>query len=137
MVCHYFRLRGTQIPRVPVRDLLVAAVRIQKQHFRMLLDEFRTRVSGQRRPPQLGLESLSVDLVHKRPQIPVAMRKLLWLQEPITLRGLPAGIQRDPGEAEFLHDGKSAVDLAGLDLPAVAPGTPDGAEGAIGRGVEP
>ena len=73
----------------------------------MLLHQFRAGIGGQRRPPQLGLETFGVNLVHQRPHVGVAIRKLLRLQEPIALRGLPAVIQRDPGEAEFLHDGQA------------------------------
>src|ERR1039458_115855 len=86
--------------------------------------------------PQLGLETFGMNLVHQRAHIRVAMRKLLRLEEPIALCGLPAVIQRDPGEAELFHDRKRAVDLAGRELPAVSPGAPDGTERAIGRCVK-
>ena len=102
----------------------------------MIPDQFRTRIRGQRRPPQLGLEAFGVDLVHQGPHIGVALWKLLRLEEPIALRGLPAVIQRDPGEAQLFHDRKRAVDLAGRELPAVSPGAPDGAERAVGRCVK-
>src|SRR5436309_3348572 len=97
----------------------------------MLLDEFGAWIGGQRRPPQLSLETLGVSFVYQRPHIRVAVRKLLRLQEPVPLRGLPSVIQRDPGEAEFFNDGKRAVDLAGLDLAAVSPGAPDRTERAL------
>ena len=93
-------------------------------------------IRGQRRPPQLGLETFGVNLVDEGPHIGIAVWKLLWLQEPITLRSLPSVVQRDPGEAELFHDRKRAIDLARRELPAVSPSAPDGTECAIGRSVK-
>src|SRR5271169_312344 len=78
-----------------------------------------------------------MDLVHQRPHVGVTVRKLLRLQEPVALRGLPAIIDGHPGESKLLNHRQSVIDLAWSEFAAVAPGAPDGPEGTFRRGIEP
>jgi hypothetical protein len=47
---------------------------------------------------------------------------------------LPAVVESDPGKSQLLGGREGVVNLFQLDVAAVSPGAPDGAEGAVGRG---
>src|ERR1700674_38303 len=73
-----------------------------------------------------------MDAINQGFHVGVAMRELLGIDGPIAIVVLPTIVQGDPGEAHFLNRRKRVVHLLELDRPAVAPGTPDRAESAVG-----
>ena len=136
VVLHHRGNGGTEIPRVPIGNLLLRSVGIEQQILRVLLDQLRVRFNRQRRPPELSFETFGVNPVHHRFDVAVATGEFLRIQEPIPLGGLPSVIQRDPPEAQLFHDRQGVVDLRRSEVPAVAPGAPDGTEGVIRRRLE-
>src|SRR5271166_6156455 len=71
--------------------------------------------------------------IHQGFHVGVAVGKFLGVERPITVVILPAIVQGNPGEAHFLYGWERVVDLFELYRPAITPGTPDRAKGAVGR----
>src|SRR5262249_37165249 len=126
---------GTQIEHVPPRDLAGRAVRVAQEPVGMLALGAGARGGGERRPPELRAESGGMDLVDERLHVGAAAGELRVRGSPVALRDLPAVVERDPAEAELLHERNRRQNLLHRELRAQAiprPRAPDRLEG-VGR----
>src|SRR4029077_6873526 len=98
----------------------------------MIAKELRVWHSAERRPPELGLESFLVDAVHQGLHVSVAVWKFLGIKLPIANIVLPTIVERDPPESQSLRRRQRVIHLLRLNLSAISPRTPDGAERVIG-----
>ena len=62
---------------------------------------------------------------HHRPDVSIAVGKLLRIELPVTIIVLPAVIQRDPGKSHSLNFWQCVVNLLRLEVAPVSPSAPD------------
>ena len=111
-------------PAVPPFNLARQSVLAQDEGVRIFAEEFRAGIGGERRPPELGLEAVLVELVHHVFHVGVAIRETLRREVPVAFGNLETVVERGPLEAELLHLGKRADDLGDGELALVTPCTP-------------
>ena len=90
----------------------------------MLAKNLRVRISRQWRPPQLGLEAMSVDGVGDAAHVLGSVETAVCL--PVTLGDLETVVHVHPLESEFLHLWKCAEDLIHSECPFISPCAPYG-----------
>ena len=118
-----------KIPAVPPGDVHGLSVLVQDHRVGMLLEELRAGIGSERRPPQIGLQAILVDLVHHVFHVGVPARETIRVEIPVAFRDLVAVIERRPLEAQFLHLGQGAHDLVDGEQALVTPGAPGRFEG--------
>src|SRR5579872_5558582 len=98
----------------------------------MIAKQLRVGHGTERRPPELSLEPFLVDAVHQGLHVGVSVWKFLGIELPITDIILPTIVERDPLKSHSLRRRKRVIHLLRLNLSAISPRTPDGAERVIG-----
>src|SRR5438046_2589270 len=102
----------------------------------MVSDHVGVWLGSERCPPQLSAKTLLVNLIDQGAHIRVTVGEFAPDESPIAVGRLPAIIDSDPRETEFLHHGKSPENLRRCERAAITPRAPDWRKGGCGRRLE-
>ena len=122
-----------QVLGIPPSNLLRRTIGIAQQPVVVLAFGARAGIDGQRRPPQLRLESGRVNALYHGLHVRIAGRELGRVRPPVAFGDLPAVVDHRPAEAELLHHRQAVEDLLRCELAAIAPRAPDRLERVLRR----
>ena len=130
----YGRVDRTEVPAVPPGDVLMCPLVGEKQHLRVLFDQFGIRVSSERCPPQFGFHAAFVYLVGDMTHVGITSGEVL-VGVPVAFGDLITVIYVHPFEAEFSYLIERAEHHIHLKRTSVAPCAPYGFESLRFRGL--
>ena len=125
---HVFIYRRERPAEPPVYQLGLSVL-AEDYGIGVFAEEFSAGIGGKGRPPELGLEAVSVEFVYHALHVGVAVGETLPGEVPVAFGNLVAVVEGGPFEAQFLHFREGAQYFIYGEAPLVTPCAPGGLVG--------